>query len=87
MNIYVGNLDYKVKENNLKDIFEDYGEVTSAKIITDKYSGKSKGFAFIVMENNKEAKNAIKELNGSKLHDRELIVNEARPKREKFFKN
>ncbi len=78
MEIYVGNLDYKIKENNLKEIFEDYGEVTSAKIITDKYSGRSKGFAFIIMENNKEAEHAIHELNGSMFYNRELIVNEAR---------
>jgi len=86
MNIYVGNLDYKVKEDNLKGIFGDYGEVESAKVITDKYSGRSKGFAFIVMEDNKEAQHAINELNGIKLHDREIVVNEARSKSENFFK-
>lgn len=86
MNIYVGNLSYKVNEDNVKGIFANYGEVTSTKIITDKYSGQSKGFAFVVMDNNEEAKHAINELNGSKFHDREIVVNEARSKRENFNK-
>ena len=86
MNIYVGNLSYEVKEYDLKGIFEEYGEVTSVKIIADKYSGKSKGFAFVVMENKKEAVEAIKELNGREIDDREIVVNEARPKRESFFR-
>lgn len=82
MNIYVGNLSYRVKEDELKEIFSEYGEVTSVKIITDKYSGRSKGFAFIEMGNDDEAKNAIKELNGSEIDNREVVVDEARPKRE-----
>ena len=80
MNIYVGNLDFKVKENDLEAIFEEYGTVSSAKIITDKYSGRSKGFGFVSMENAKEATKAIKELNGATLESREIVVNEARPR-------
>ena len=81
MNIYVGNLSYKVDENDLKGIFEEYGEVTSVKVIKDKYSGKSKGFAFVEMADNNEAKKAIKELNGGELDNRSVIINEAKPKR------
>ncbi len=81
MNIYVGNLSYKVDENDLKNIFEEYGSVTSVKIIKDKLSGKSKGFAFIEMADNNQAKTAIKELNGGELDNRKVIINEARPKR------
>jgi RNA recognition motif-containing protein len=82
MNIYVGNLDFKVDENDLKGIFEEYGSVTEAKIIIDKYSGKSKGFGFVVMDNNNEAKQAISELSGASLENRKIIVNEARIKKE-----
>jgi RNA recognition motif-containing protein len=84
MNIYVGNLSYKVDENDLRGIFEEYGEVTSVKIIKDKYSGRSKGFAFIEMANNNEAKTAIKELNGGELDNRKVIINEAKPKRTNY---
>ncbi len=82
MNIYVGNLDFKVDENDLKDIFEEYGTVGSSKIITDKYSGKSKGFGFVTMEADDEAKKAIDELNGATLENREMVVNEARPRKQ-----
>ena len=80
MNIYVGNLDFKVDENELEEIFDKYGTVSSAKIISDKYSGRSKGFGFVTMENQDEANNAIKSLNGTVLSDRELTVNEAKPR-------
>ncbi len=80
MNIYVGNLDYKVNENDLEGIFEEYGKVDSVKIITDKYSGRSKGFGFVVMDDQDEATKAIKDLNGKMLEERELVVNEARPR-------
>ncbi|MBN1415195.1 MAG: RNA-binding protein [Bacteroidales bacterium] len=82
MNIYVGNLDFKVNENDLKSIFEPFGTVTEVKIITDKYTGKSKGFAFIIMENHKEASQAIEELNGTTLENRAITVNEARPRKQ-----
>ena len=84
MNIYVGNLDYKVNENDLKGIFEEYGTVDSVKIITDKYSGRSKGFGFITMENQDEANKAISELNGAALENREIVVNEAKPKKDNY---
>ena len=84
MNIYVGNLDFKVNENDLKEIFEEYGEVSSAKIITDKFSGRSKGFGFVDMEDNDEANKAIKELNGATYVNREMVVNEARPKKNNY---
>jgi RNA recognition motif-containing protein len=82
MNIYVGNLDFKVDENDLKDIFEEYGTVSTSKIITDKYSGRSKGFGFVTMEGQEEAKKAINELNGATLENREMVVNEARPRKQ-----
>ncbi|MFP4023097.1 MAG: RNA recognition motif domain-containing protein [Thiohalospira sp.] len=84
MNIYVGNLDYKVNENDLEGIFADYGTVSSAKVIVDKYNGRSKGFGFVTMENEVEAKKAIEELNGATFENREIVVNEAKPKRENF---
>lgn len=84
MNIYVGNLSFKVEETELSKLFEEYGEVSSVKIITDKYSGRSKGFAFVVMDNDDEAKNAINELNGRAVDSREIVVNEARPRRDNF---
>ncbi len=84
MNIYVGNLDYKVDENDLQGIFEEYGTVSSTKVITDKFSGRSKGFGFVTMENEDEANKAISELNGTTLQSREIVVNEARPKRDNF---
>lgn len=82
MNIYVGNLDFKVDENDLQSAFEEFGAVSSCKIIVDKFSGRSKGFGFITMDNDEEADQALKELNGTQLKDREMVVNEARPKKE-----
>lgn len=77
MNIYVGSLHFKMNEAELKEIFEEYGEVTSAKIIIDKYSGKSKGFGFVEMPNDTEARKAIEELNGAQVSGRNIIVNES----------
>jgi len=77
MNIYVGSLHFKMNEAELKELFEEYGEVGSAKIIFDKYSGKSKGFGFVEMPNDAEAKKAIEELNGSEIQGRKIIVNES----------
>ncbi|MFO7933485.1 MAG: RNA-binding protein [Bacteroidales bacterium] len=82
MNIYVGNLDFKVNEKDLEEVFEEYGTVSSSKIITDKFSGKSRGFGFVTMENQEEANKAINELNGATLENRTLVVNEARPRKE-----
>jgi RNA recognition motif-containing protein len=84
MNIYVGNLDFKVNENDLKEIFEEYGAVSSSNIIIDKYSGKSKGFGFVTMDIQAEAEKAIKELNGATLENREMVVNEAKPKKSNY---
>jgi RNA recognition motif-containing protein len=83
MNIYVGSLNFKMQESDLRELFEGYGEVTSAKIIFDKYSGKSKGFGFVEMPNEAEAKKAIEVLNGSNVQGRNIIVNESieRPER------
>ena len=83
MNIYVGNLSFNVTEDELKGVFAEFGEVVSANIITDRYTGKSKGFGFIEMPNQSEAENAIKELNESPLKDRNIIVNQARPRADK----
>jgi len=82
MNIYVGNLDYKVTEDDLKGVFEECGTVEEVKIVTDKYTQRSKGFGFIVMNNDDEAKAAIDKLNGTTVGDREIAVNEARPKKQ-----
>ncbi|RIJ47696.1 RNA-binding protein [Maribellus luteus] len=82
MNIYVGNLDFKVNENDLKEIFEEYATVSDSKIITDRYSGQSKGFGFVTIDNASDANKAISELNGATLENRELVVNEARPRKE-----
>ncbi len=82
MNIYVGNLDFKVDEEDLKGIFEEYGNVSETKIITDKFTGRSKGFGFVTMGNITEGEKAIDELNGSTLENRQIVVNEAREKKE-----
>ncbi|HKK10815.1 MAG TPA: RNA-binding protein [Bacteroidales bacterium] len=78
MNIYVGNLHYEIDEDQLKEIFEEYGEVSSSKIIMDRETGRSKGFGFIEMPNDEEANNAMGELNDAELKGRNMRVNEAR---------
>ena len=82
MNIYVGNLSYEVTEEDLGQAFKDFGQVETAKIITDKYSGQSKGFGFVEMPSKAEAQSAIEGLNGKELKGRTLNVNEARPRTE-----
>ena len=84
MNIYVGNLDYKVTEDDLENVFSKYGSVSSSSIITDKYSGRSKGFGFITMDNDEEAAQAISELNETKLESRDIVVNEAKPRKSNY---
>lgn len=84
MNIYVGNLDFKVDADDLKGIFEEYGAVSASSIISDKFSGRSKGFGFVTMENQNEALRAINELNGAILEERKMVVNEARPKKTSY---
>ena len=81
MNIFVGNLDYKVDEKDLNEVFSEYGTVSSAKVITDKFTGRSKGFGFVEMENQDEAAKACNELDGATLENRKIVVNEAKPKR------
>ena len=83
MNIYVGQLPYDVTENELREIFSEFGEIASLNLITDKFSGRSKGFGFIDMPNNSEADQAIKALNKSMLHGREIKVNQAQERRKK----
>ena len=78
MNIYVGNLHYEISEDQLKEIFEEYGEVTSTKIINDRETGRSKGFGFVEMGNEDEANKAISELNDAELKGRNMRVNQAR---------
>ena len=77
MNIYVGSLSFDINEDQLKEVFDEYGEVSSARVITDKYSGRSKGFGFVEMPNDEEAKKAIEELNGAEVKGRAIIVNES----------
>jgi len=80
MNIYVGNLSFEVTEQDLRETFEAFGEVTSAKIITDKYSGQSKGFGFVEMPKKGDGESAINSLKDKDLKGRTLNVNEARPR-------
>ena len=80
MNIYVGNLPFNLGEEDLKEIFEEYGEVTSAKVVNDKFSGRSKGFGFVEMSNDEEAKKAIAELNNAEISGRNIKVNESLPR-------
>ncbi len=82
MNLYIGNLDYGIKEENLRELFEEFGEVTSVKIITDKFSGRSKGYGFVEMTSDAEADQAIESLNGKSINDRNIAVTKARPKTE-----
>ena len=82
MNIYAGNLNYSLTEEELEKVFAEYGEVTSVKIIRDKYTDQSKGFGFIEMADDAAAQKAIDELNGTEVKGRELRVNQARPPRE-----
>ncbi len=82
MNIYVGNLSYDVSEEDLRQAFEAFGQVSSATIIKDKYSDRSKGFGFVEMPAAEEARSAINQLNGKELKGRTINVNEARPRTE-----
>ena len=80
MKIYVGNLPYEVTEEDLRQEFAAFGEVTSVSVITDKYSGRPKGFGFVEMASKSEAEAAITGLNGKTLKERTIMVNEARPR-------
>ena len=80
MNMYIGNLAHDVTEDDLRNAFCEFGEVSSVKIIIDKFSGRSKGFGFVEMPNNSEADQAIKALNGKVLNGRSIKVNQAGPR-------
>lgn len=80
MNIYVGNLSFDVNEEDLRQAFDSFGEITSARVITDRDTGRSKGFGFLEMPNDAEAQAAISGMNGMELQGRSLKVNEARPR-------
>ena len=77
--LYVGNLPYSVTDEELQGIFTPLGEVASAKVIIDRFSGQSKGFGFVEMSKEEEAQSAIQQLNGTKVGSRQIVVNEARP--------
>ena len=81
--LFVGSISFDSTEESLKQKFEEIGTVVSAKIIFDRFSGRSKGFGFVEMENEEDAAKAIEELNGSQLDGREIVVNEAKPEGER----
>ena len=83
MNIYVGNLSYNLTEEDLRAMFTEYGEASSAKLIMDRYTGQSKGFGFVEMSDDSAAQKAIDELNGRDFSGRSLTVNKARPREER----
>ncbi len=82
MNIYVANIAYSAKDQDLRELFEAYGEVTSAKIIMDKVTNRSRGFGFVEMSDDNSGRAAIEGTNGNNFHGRDLVVNEARPRTE-----
>ena len=83
MNIYVSNLSFNVQDEDLREYFEEYGEVTSAKIITDKFTNRSRGFGFVEMTDDTAAEKAIAELNGASVDGRTISVTVARPREER----
>ena len=86
MNIYVANIPWKASEEELKGLFQQYGEVDSAKIIVDKFTQRSRGFGFIEMKDDDAGKKAIDELNGQDFMGKNLVVNEARPRGRSWWK-
>lgn len=80
MNIFVAKLNYQTEEDSLRQVFEDFGEVSSAKVVMDRETGRSKGFGFVEMPNDDEARNAISELNESELDGRTIVVKVAQPR-------
>ena len=85
MNIYVANLSFDLQDEDLKNLFTSYGEVSSAKVIVDKVTGRSRGFGFVEMDNDAAGRKAIAELNGTMVQERALKVNETKPKEEKSY--
>jgi RNA recognition motif-containing protein len=82
MNIFVGSLPWSIEEADLRESFEAYGAVDSVKVVTDKFTGRSKGFGFVEMSNDDEALKAIEELNGATVEGRTIVVNKSEPKAE-----
>jgi RNA recognition motif-containing protein len=82
MNIYVANVPYSVRDEELRQLFEEFGEVTSAKIIMDKVTNRSRGFGFVEMSDDEAGRKAIEANHGKSFHGRDLVVNEARPRTE-----
>jgi RNA recognition motif-containing protein len=87
MNIYVSNLSFDISNDDLKGFFEEYGEVSSAKVIIDKFTNRSKGFGFVEMPNDEAATKAIQALNGATADNRQIRVSEARPKEDRPASN
>jgi RNA recognition motif-containing protein len=83
MNIYVSNLSFNVQDEDLKEFFAEYGEVTSAKVITDKFTGRSRGFGFVEMSDDAAAQKAIQELDGATVEGRAIKVSEAKPREQR----
>ncbi len=83
MNIYVGNLPWAISDDELRDLFSEFGEVSSASVIMDKFSGRSKGFGFVEMPNDSEAEAAIKAMNDKEMKGRNLRVNQAKPREDR----
>lgn len=83
MNIFISNLNYRLTGDDLQNLFSEYGEVSSAKVINDRETGKSRGFGFVEMSNDEEAKKAIEELNQAEYDGKVINVSEARPREQK----
>ena len=83
MNIYISNLSFKVEDGDLRQLFEEYGEVSSAKVITDRYTSRSRGFGFVEMSDDDAARKAIEELNQAEYDGKVITVNEARPREDR----
>jgi RNA recognition motif-containing protein len=83
MNIYVGNLPYAVNRDGLRELFAPYGEVATARIVIDRDNNRSKGFGFVEMPDNEQARQAVEALNGQEVDGRKIVVNEARPREER----
>ena len=83
MNIYVGNLPYAVDRDGLKELFAPFGEVLSARIVIDRDTNRSKGFGFVEMPNDEQARQAVESMNGQEVDGRKVVVNEARPREER----
>ena len=83
MNIYVANLDYQITDQDLRQLFSEYGEVSTIKVITDYNTGQSRGFAFVEMPNDEEAQKAISNINGRELNNRAISAQVAKPKEER----